>query len=288
MTGPAPSATLPARVALALYPPSWRTRYGDEVRALLDESGGGAVAVASLAWRALPAWIWPAPHLHDRPARIRASLATGLMSWSFLAGLGLVFAQLTQLQGYRPAGHPVVGWCYLVFDAALAVSVLAAGLGGLPLWLLMLRRARRDRSVRDLAYLLAPVIAPIAYLAAVRVTVQAVGGSDGVSPWWFLAVTVAGFFAAGLAAAGPGLAMRRLQPRGPALRLAAAAAGIAGAAILAASAAVIVAVVGLCRWAPAFAGYHHGTVPGIFLALVAAAASVTAVSSARAARAARA
>ena len=58
--------------------------------------------MASLAWRALPAWIWPAPHLHDRPARMRASLATGLMSWSFLVGLGLVFAQLTQLQGYRP------------------------------------------------------------------------------------------------------------------------------------------------------------------------------------------
>ena len=48
-----------ARVALALYPPSWRARYGDEVRALLDDSGGGLAATASVAWRALPAWIWP-------------------------------------------------------------------------------------------------------------------------------------------------------------------------------------------------------------------------------------
>ena len=286
MTGPAPSATLPARAALALYPPSWRARYGDEVRALLDESGGGARAVASLAWRALPAWIWPAPHLHDRPARMRASLATGLMSWSFLVGLGLVFAQLTQLQGYRPAGHPVVGWCYAVFDAALAVSVLAAGLGGLPLWLLMLRRARRDRSLPDLALLLAPVVVPVGYLAAVRVTVQLAGGPHGVSPWWFLAVTLAGFGAAGLAAAGPGLALRRLQPRGSALRLAVTAGGIAAAAMLAASAAVIVAVAGLCLWAPGFAGHHHAIVPGIFLALVAVAASVTTVSAARGARAA--
>ena len=31
----------PARVALALYPPSWRARYGDEVLAYLDDSGGG-------------------------------------------------------------------------------------------------------------------------------------------------------------------------------------------------------------------------------------------------------
>ncbi len=57
-----------ARAALALYPPSWRARYRNEVLALLHESGGGLRAAASLAWRALPAWIWPPAHLHDRPA----------------------------------------------------------------------------------------------------------------------------------------------------------------------------------------------------------------------------
>jgi len=139
--GTPPSATMMARAALALYPPSWRSRYGDEVHALLDESGGGRRAIASVAWHALPAWIRPPRHLYDRPARMRASLATGLVAWSFLVGLGLVFAQLTQFQGYRPGGHPVIAWSYLVFDAALVLSVLAAGLGGLPLWLLMLRRA---------------------------------------------------------------------------------------------------------------------------------------------------
>ena len=182
---------------------------------------------------------------------MRASLATGLMSWSFLAGLGLVFAQLTQLQGYRPAGHPVIGWCYAVFDAALAVSVLAAGLGGLPLWLLHAApgspRPQRARPGLPAG----PGGRPGRLLAAVRVTVRAVGGPGGVSPWWFLAVTVAGFGAAGLAAAGPGLALRRLQPRGSALRLAAAAGGIAAAAMLAASAAVIVAVAGLACGLPA-------------------------------------
>ena len=79
-----------AWAALALYPPSWRDRYGDEVLALLEDSGGGPAAAASVAWRALPAWF--CPPLHDRPARMRSSLATALMSWSMLAGLGLVFA----------------------------------------------------------------------------------------------------------------------------------------------------------------------------------------------------
>ena len=281
-----PSATPLARAALALYPPSWRARYGDEVHALLEQSGGGPRAVASVAWRALPAWIWPPAHLHDRPARMRASLSTGLMAWSFLTGLALVFAQLTQFQGFRPPGHPAVAWSYLVFDAALALSIAAAGLGGLPLWLLMLRRAYRERRRRDTAYLLLPLAAPAAFLAGLSITVRLVGGADGVSPAYFLIITLAGFGFAGAAAAGPGLAMRRLQPRGLALRLAAAAGGVAAAAGVVAAAAIIVAVTGLCLWARGFAGYHDTTIPGVYLALVAAAAAVTAVSAARGTRAA--
>jgi hypothetical protein len=281
-----PSDTPLARVALALYPPAWRARYSDEVRALLDESGGGPRAVASVAWRALPAWLWPPRHLFDRPARMRSSLATALVAAAMLTGLGLVFAQLTQAQGYRPAGHPIVGWSYTVFDAALAVAALTAAAGGLPLWLLMLRRALRERRRRDLAYLLLPAIASAAYLAILRVVVRLVGGPNGVSPWWFLAVTLLGFVTAAVATAGPGLALRRMQPRGPALRLAAVAAGLAAAGILVAAAASAVASAGLVLWAPDFAAYREPTVFGIYLALVAAAATVTAVSAARGTRAA--
>ena len=274
------------RMALALYPPSWRARYADEVHALVEQNGGGLRDVASLAWRALPAWIWPPAHLHDRSARMRASLSTGLLAWSFLTGLGLVFAQLTQFQDFRPAGHPIITVSYLVFDAALALSVAAAGLGGLPLWLLMLRRAYREHRRRDVAALLLPLIAPAAFLAGLSVTVRLAGGADGVSPWWFLVLTLAGFAAAALAAAGPGLALRRLQPRGPALRLAATAGGVAAAASVVSAAAIVVAVTGLCLWARGFAGYHHATIPGVYLALVVVAAAVTAVSAARGTRAA--
>src|SRR5450432_1578761 len=154
-----------ARAALALYPPAWRARYGEEILTLLADSGGGLGAVTGLAWRALPAWVWPPGHLHDRYARMRASLATVLVAWSLLAGLGLVFAQLTQLQGFRPHGHPVISWSYTVFDVALAASALVAVLGGLPLWLVMLRRARREHSPRDVAYMLLPIAAPAIYLA---------------------------------------------------------------------------------------------------------------------------
>ena len=273
-----------ARAALALYPPSWRARYGDEVLALLDDSGGGPAAGASLAWHALPAWI--RPPLHDRSDRMRASLATALMSWSMLTGLGLVFAQLTQLQGVNAPGHPELRWAYAVFDVTLAISALVAGLGGLPLWLLMLRRARREQRTRDAVYLLLPVIAPVAYLAALIVTIRLVGSANGVSQGWFGVVTLAGFAAAAAAAAGPGLALRRLQPRGPALRLAAVAAGLSAAIMAVAAVAIVVAVTSLNLWARNFAGYHDGTVSGIYLALVVTAATVTTVSAARGTRAA--
>jgi hypothetical protein len=129
-------------------------------------------------------------------------------------------------------------------------------------------------------------MAPAAFVAGLSVTARLVGGAGGVSPWWFLGLTLVGFAAATTAAAGPGLAMRRLQPRGPALRLAATAGGAAAAAIVVAAAAIIVAVTGLCLWARGFAGYHHATVPGVYLALVVVAAAVTAVSAARGTRAA--
>ena len=274
------------RAALALYPPSWRARYGDEVLALVEDSGGGPAAVASLVWRALPAWFWPQRHLHDRPARMRASLGTALMSWSMLAGLGLVFAQLTQLQGLAPPGHPQIRWAYAVFDLTLGASALIAGLGGLPLWLLMLRRARREQRTRDMVYLFLPVLAPVAYLIGLIVTARMVGGASGLSQGWFGVITLAGFAAAATAAAGPGLALRRLQPRGPALRLAATAAGVSAAIMAVAAVAIVVAVTSLNLWARQFAGYHDGTLSGIYLALVVTAATVTTVSAARGTRAA--
>ncbi len=277
-----------ARAAVALYPPAWRARYGAELAALLEDSGGGIAAALSVAWRAIPAWIWPPRQLHDRDARMRASLGTLLVAGAMLTGIGLVFAQLTQLQGLRPPGHPIVGWSYAIFDAALAIAGLAAAAGGLPLWLLMLRRARREHRARDAAYLLLPLAVPAGYWATLAVTVRLVGGPGGVSGAWFLVFTLAGFAAAGLACAGPILALRRLRPRGPAVRFAARAAGVAAGSLVLAIAASAVAAAGLCLWARDFAGYHQAGVLAGYLGVtgvLAAAATAGAVRGARAARA---
>jgi hypothetical protein len=281
-----PSERLLARLVLRLYPPAWRERYGAEVGAHLDDSGGGPATALSLAWRALPAWLWPPAHLHDRDGRMRSSLGTTLMAGAMLTGVGLVFAQLTQFQGYDGRGSLVVLASYATFDAAMAVAALAGAVGALPLWLVMLRRARRERRSREAAYLLAPVVIPAAYLGLVATVTRLFGGPGGVSPWLFLAVTLAGFGAAGLTCACPVLAMRRLKPRGPAVRWAIRAGSVATAAIVVAGGASVVAVAGLYLRAPGFAGYHSGAVLGGYLAVVTSLAVVACAGAVRGLRAA--
>jgi hypothetical protein len=294
-----------ARAALTLYPPAWRARYGVEVRALLDDSGGGVRAAASLAWHAAPAWVRPPRQLHDKPARIRSSLATTGIAWALLAGLGAVFAQLAQAQpssqGPTLAQHPVIQWSYWAFDGCLIISVLSVAVGGLPLWLLMLRSAHRRGEV---AWLLAPAVVPAVYLMAAFAIGSLVGragppvvpsqsgsvadlANGGVGPWWFLALVVLGFAAAVLSAAGPALALHRLRPEGPAVVLAARAAGLAAGTIGLACAASVVAALGLYLWAPAYAGYHESWQLAVYLPAVLLAAAVAVVSAARGFRAAR-
>jgi hypothetical protein len=173
--------------------------------------------------------------------------------------------------------------------------------GGVPLWVLMLRTARRRREV---AWLLAPAVVPAVFLVAAF----AIGGlagragplvaptqsgpvadlaNGGVGPRWFLALVVLGFAAAVLSAAGPALALRRLRPEGPAVVLAARAAALAAVTMGLACAASVVAAVGLYLWAPAYAGYHESWQLAVYLPAVLLAAAVAVVSTARGIRAAR-
>jgi hypothetical protein len=296
-----------ARAAVRLYPAAWRERYGDEVLALVEEAGADLRTVGSLVWQAGPTWVWPARHLYDRGARMRASLATTGVAWAVLAGLAVVFAQLTQgqpsLQQDTVARHPVISWAYFVFDGFAGLSVLAVLAGGVPLWLAMMRRARGGDRLR----LLAPVVVPVGYLAVTILVVRLVRQPDGAGgvtapgraisvvdvangntgPWWFLALVVLGFVAAVVSAAGPAAAVRRMLPGEAALGVAARAAGVAAGTMGLAVVASIVAAIGLYRWAPADAGYHQGWQLAVYLPAVVLAAAVALVSSERGIRAAR-
>lgn len=291
--------------SLRLYPAAWRARYGDEVRALLEDSGADLRTIASLAWQAVLMRVWPPCHLYDPPARMRASLATAGVAWTVLAGLSAVFASFTQaqpwlLQDLTGLRHLVIQWSYWVFDAAAGASLLAVIAGGLPLWLRMLRRARRQRRRREIAWLLAPAVVPVGYLGVASVILgqprhstapfppgtpsSFIALANGnVGPWWLM---VLGFAAGLMAAGGPGLALRSLRPCGPGVRLAAWAAGLAVAAMGLAGAASIVAAAGLHAWG--VAPYRQGWPFAVYLLLFLAVIAVAGASATRGIRAARA
>jgi hypothetical protein len=274
-----------ARAVLWLYPRAWRDRYGQEVRALLAESGCTVSAIASLAWQAMPAWVCPPRHLHDRDARMRTSVGTVLAAWSALTGLGVVFAQLTQLQGFAVPQHPLVHWSYLIFDAAQACSVVIAAAGGLPLWLQMLRQTRQQRRPREAAWLSLAFAGPAAFILAAVVALQIIHHPEGAGPRWFFAFAALGFAVAGLSAAGPIVALHRLRPRGPAVRLAATTAAAAAAASSVGGAASCLAALGLCLWDSNFAGYHQAGLLTAYLLLVTVVVAIATVSAARGVRA---
>ncbi len=139
--------------------------------------------------------------------------------------------------------------------------------------------------MRDTFYLLLPVIAPGGFLAGLLLMTRLTVHPAGFSTTLFLAVVLAGFAAAALACAGPIVAMTRLRPRGPAVDLAARAAGAATASIVLAAVASGVAAVGLSLWARDFAGYHQSGQVAAYLAVVLVAAVVAAVGATRGLRA---
>jgi hypothetical protein len=246
---------------------------------------------------------------HDPPGRMRAGLATVAAAWTVLVGLAAVFASFTQAQPWLQQEltgprHLVIQWSYWVFDAAVGASLLAVAVGGLPVWLVMLRQACRLRRRREIAWLLAPAVVPVVYLGVAGVIlgrprphgaapvqpppVHAAGSltglaSNNIGPWWLMAL---GFAAGLMAAAGPGLALRTLRPTGRGVTLAARAACPAVAAMVFAGAASIVAAACLHGWG--VAPYRQGWPFAIYVLLFLAVITVASASARRGIRAARA
>ncbi len=301
------------RLAARLMPrPAGREWLGEASSILYEAPPGARRAIARSYLVAAPqvmaaAWAGAlAGRRYDLPGRMRASLATVLAGWVVLVGLAAVFASFTQAQPWLQQDltgprHLVIQWSYWVFDAAAGASVLAVAVGGMPVWLVMLRQACRQRRRREIAWLLAPAVVPVVYLGVAGVILgpsraapvqpflaPAAPSFTGlanhyIGPWWLM---VLGFAAGLMAAAGPGVALRSLRPRGPGVTLAARAAGLAVAAMGLAGAASIVAAAGLHAWGAA--PYRQGWPLMVYLLLVLAVIAAAGASAARGVRAARA
>ncbi len=183
-----------ARQALRLYPLAYRRRYGDEMRALLDDQPPRPRTVLDLIRGAVRAHVRPA----DAPAgvvdagdRVRASTSGVLLCWVFFAAAGFGYYKTTEDAPFAAVGRAH----QLLRDAHLAVQVLAVTasvtvvLGALPLIFSALKQARRNPALRrTVALPCLPVLVFGALTAAVLAIAHAQGPNHTADAGYAIAV----------------------------------------------------------------------------------------------------
>lgn len=213
---------------VAFYPEPWRERYGEEMRALIEDDPPCARGLASLLAGAARAHVRPQRcRRGDIPAATAMRLSVGALfaCWMLVSLAGSAFAKLSEHMDYVERARPLlhVGRDLIVAGATLGALAVAAG--GLPLVWHALREAARRRD-RRLALLLAtPAIAGGVLLAVSAVLVGiAPSRHNGFGAGFVLAlplpVTLGVLACALTGALAPKAVMRHSQPPASLLRLA--------------------------------------------------------------------
>jgi hypothetical protein len=237
MTGKHGRRPLRLRLALALlalYPRAYRARYGEELRALLEDYPVTAATLLDLSRSALEAQLRPGALLDSPPKRMRGTVSAAVALWIALVFVGSGFAKTTEDASFRAAeaAHPLLGGA----RDAVAVLALASGVivavAGAPLAFSVLRQAWRGQSRSLRRAVAVPLVALACFCAAsAALVLLANHGPRGgsllgrvlIGAWLALAVVVAAACALG--------ARRAIQ--GARLRAAELALAVAGAWLLA-------------------------------------------------------
>jgi hypothetical protein len=140
-----------ARLALWLYPLAFRRRYGQEMRALLDQTPTRVLTVLDLLRGALAAHLSPpaaAAGLVDSGDRVRASAGGVLACWVLFAAARFGFYKTTEDAPFAAAGHghPLLGDAHVSVQALALVGSAAVLLGALPLIIVALTSVPRSRA----------------------------------------------------------------------------------------------------------------------------------------------
>lgn len=175
-----------ARSVLRLYPLAFQRRYGEELRALLEQSPPRLRSVLDLLRGALVAHLRPPASLAtqvDPADRVRASTSGVLACWVLFAAAGFGFYKTTEDEPFSAAGHahPVLGLAHHAIQVLAIVATAAVVLGALPLIATAVVHARRDRALGRLVG--RPLIPVIVYgiLTALLVAVSVTGNSQQVT-----------------------------------------------------------------------------------------------------------
>jgi hypothetical protein len=217
-----------ASLLLALYPESWRDRYGEEMRALVEDDPPGAAGLASLITGAARAHLRPRRAWREgTPAASAMRLSVGALfaCWILVSVAGACFAKETEHMDAFEHMHPLLSAARQLITIGAAIGALAVAVGGLPLLWQALVTALRGRDGRVRLLLASPALAGAALvaLAAVLLLIAPSRGARFPAPFVFeilLPLTLGALACALVAALAPKAVMRRTQPPERLLRLA--------------------------------------------------------------------
>lgn len=173
-----------AGLALRLYPLAYQRRYGDEMRALLEDQPPGPRTVFDLLTGAARAHLRSA----DAPAgavgpaeRVRASASGILLCWVFFAAAGFSYYKTTEDLPFSNAGHvhPLLRDAHMAVQILALIATAAVVLGALPLIVSALAQARREPAQRR--RLILPFLPVIAFgaLTVVAIAIAHASGPNG-------------------------------------------------------------------------------------------------------------
>jgi hypothetical protein len=187
-----------ARQTLRLYPLAHRRRYGDEMRALLDDQPTRAGTVFDLLKGAAIAHLRPADAqagVVDAADRVRASASGVLLCWVFFAAAGFGYYKTTEDAPFSAVGHahPLLRDAHLAVQALALIASATVVVGALPLIAKALSQARREARLRRMVAIpFVPVIAFGALTAVVIAPAHSSSGGSGIAVAWGIAGLVCG------------------------------------------------------------------------------------------------
>jgi hypothetical protein len=197
-----------ARLTLRLYPLAFQRRYGEEMRALLEQSPPGVRGVLNLIRGALVAHLRPpqaAAAYVDPADRVRASAGGVLLCWVVFAAAGFGFYKTTEDAPFSAAGraHPLaLGGAHVAAQAIALIASAVVVLGALPLIWAAFQHARAEHRLR---IVVRPILPLILFGCLTAILVAVAGSQPGLHRTGTTAGDVA-FTIWGLSGLGCGLA----------------------------------------------------------------------------------
>jgi hypothetical protein len=174
-----------ARLALALYPLAYRRRYGEELAALLEDTGASPRVIGDLARGALRAHLRPEPKVAGavgREDRLRLAASSVLLCWVVFTAAGLGLYKTTEGRPFEAgAGAPgLLGTAHLAIQILALLAAAAVAIGAVPLVLAAWRQRRERPAARGAIGLACGAISLFVGVTVGLIAVAAI--TPGLSP----------------------------------------------------------------------------------------------------------